>query len=400
LSPRDTLSLSRRLARLAPTPTMAMAQAASALKAQGRSVLDFSVGEPDQPTPPAVVAAGQAALQAGRTRYTPSAGLPELRAAVADAYLRDFAVRFEPAEVAVACGGKQALFLTAQALFGPGDEVIVPVPYWPTFPEAVRLAGAKAVLAPLDEQQGFRLTPQALRAYLTPKTRALVVNTPSNPTGVVVRPDDLLDLARLARRRKLTLLYDDTYARLMLADVGPSVLQEVRRIAGEHFVVLGTASKTYCMTGWRIGWVMGPAALAEACATLASHSTQAPATFAQAAAARALNGSQAAVRALVREYRRRAALMFAGVQALPGVHCVRPQGAFYVFPNVSALLSRALPSSLALAERLLRDEGVATVPGEGFGLPAHLRLSFARPADELREGLARIARFLARLERP
>jgi aspartate/methionine/tyrosine aminotransferase len=215
-----------------------------------------------------------------------------------------------------------------------------------------------------------------------------------------VRPDDLLDLARLARRRKLTLLYDDTYARLMLADVGPSVLQEVRRIAGEHFVVLGTASKTYCMTGWRIGWVMGPAALAEACATLASHSTQAPATFAQAAAARALNGSQAAVRALVREYRRRAALMFTGVQALPGVHCVRPQGAFYVFPNVSALLSRTLPSSLALAERLLRDEGVATVPGEGFGLPAHLRLSFARPADELREGLARIARFLARLERP
>lgn len=400
MSARDTLTLSRRLARLAPTPTMAMAQAAAALKAQGRSVLDFSVGEPDQPTPPAVVAAGEAALHAGRTRYTASAGLPELREAIAAAYVRDFAVRFEPNEVAVACGGKQALFLTAQALFGPGDEVIVPAPYWPTFPEAVRLAGAKAVIAPLDEDAGFRLSPRALRDHLTPKTRAVVVNTPSNPTGVVVAPEDLLDLARLARRRKITLLYDDTYARLLLEDVGPSVLQEARRIAGERLVILGTASKTYCMTGWRIGWVMGPAALAEACATLASHSTQAPATFAQAAAASALGGSQAAVQALVAEYRQRAALMFAGVQALPGVRCVRPRGAFYVFPDVSARLSRALPTSLALAERLLHEQGVATVPGEGFGLRAHLRLSFARPADELREGLSRIASFLARLERP
>lgn len=398
MSVRDSLPLARRLAKLMPTPTMAMAQAAAALKAQGRSVLDFSVGEPDQPTPQAVVEAGQAALRAGRTRYTSSAGLPELRQAVVQAYERDFAVRFEPSEVAIACGGKQALFLTAQALFGPGDEVLVPAPYWPTFPEAVRLAGAKAVIVPLDERDGFRLSPRALRGYLTPKTRALVVNTPSNPTGVTVSAEDLLDLARLARRRKLTLLYDDTYARLMLEDQGPSVLQEARRLAGARFVVLGTASKTYCMTGWRIGWVLGPAALAEACATVASHSTQAPATFAQYAAASALTGSQAEVQALVAEYRRRGALMYAGVQALPGLRCVRPQGAFYVFPDVSSRLSRALPTSVALAERLLRDEGVATVPGEGFGLRAHLRLSFARPMDELQEGLQRLENFLARLE--
>lgn len=398
MSVRDSLPLARRLAKLMPTPTMAMAQAAAALKAQGRSVLDFSVGEPDQPTPQAVVEAGQAALRAGRTRYTSSAGLPELRQAVVQAYERDFAVRFEPSEVAIACGGKQALFLTAQALFGPGDEVLVPAPYWPTFPEAVRLAGAKAVIVPLDERDGFRLSPRALRGYLTPKTRALVVNTPSNPTGVTVSAEDLLDLARLARRRKLTLLYDDTYARLMLEDQGPSVLQEARRLAGARFVVLGTASKTYCMTGWRIGWVLGPAALAEACATVASHSTQAPATFAQYAAASALTGSQAEVQALVAEYRRRGALMYAGVQALPGLRCVRPQGAFYVFPDISSRLSRALPTSVALAERLLRDEGVATVPGEGFGLRAHLRLSFARPMDELQEGLQRLENFLARLE--
>jgi aspartate aminotransferase len=341
------------------------------------------------------VAAAKAALDAGRTRYAPAAGLPELRAAVAEAYARDFGVRFGADEVAVATGGKHALYMVAQALLDRGDELIVPAPYWPTFPEAARLAGARAVTVELREEQGFRLTPERVRSALSPRTRAVVVNSPSNPTGAVVAPEDLLGIGRLARRHKLTLLYDDTYARLSF-DAPAAPLQELRALLGERFVILGTASKSYCMTGWRIGWVLAGRGLAGACATLASHSTQGPATFAQVAAAQALGGSQQRVDELAREYRRRRDLIHAAVVAVPGVTCLLPAGAFYLFPNVSRYLSQRCPTTLALGERLLEEEGLATVPGEGFGRAGYLRLSFARPQDELREGARRLAAFLAR----
>lgn len=388
-------ALARRLLKLAPTPTLAMSQRATALRAAGRSVLDLSVGEPDQPTPEHVVAAGQAALAAGRTRYTPPAGLPELRAAVTQAYERDFGVRFGADEVALAIGGKHALYMVAQALLDRGDELLVPSPYWPTFPEAARLAGARAVTVDLREEQGFRLTAERVRAGLTARTRAVVVNSPSNPTGAVASPDDLLAIGRLARRHALTVLYDDTYARLTFgAPAAP--LQQMRELLGERFVILGTASKSYCMTGWRIGWVLGGRGLCAACATLASHSTQNPATFAQLAAVQALTGSQRQVDELALEYRRRRDVIHAALIAVPGVTCLLPAGAFYVFPNLTRYLSPRLPTTLALGERLLEEEGLATVPGEGFGRAGYLRLSFARPADELREGARRLAAFLAR----
>jgi aspartate aminotransferase len=388
--------LSRRARALEVSPTVAMSQRAAALKAEGRRILDFSVGEPDQGTPAHITAAGVAAMEGGRTRYAPAAGIPELRAAVARRYLATDRVSFSPSEVAITVGGKQALYLACQALLGRGDDVVVPSPYWPTFAECVRLAGARAVFARTREEEGFRVTARMIGRALTPKTRAVVINSPSNPTGAVVEPSELLALARLARRRRFMLLYDDTYGRLAFGGARPD-LQGVRDAARDWFAVIGTASKTYCMTGWRLGWVLGPKALVDACAALISHSTQCPSTFVQVAAVQALDGPQEIVAALAAEYRRRRDFVHPAIAAIPGVRCVRPDGGFYVFPNLAGFLTRETPTTLALGSRLLEEQGVALVPGEGFGAPGYARLSFARPMEELREGVDRIAAFLGGL---
>ncbi len=388
--------LSRRVRSLAVSPTVAMSQRAGALKAKGVRVLDFSVGEPDQPTPPHVAAAGKAAIDGGRTKYAPAAGLPELRAAVVARYRQDFGVSFAPEEAAITVGGKQALYLVGQALLGRGDEVVVPAPCWPTFPEAVRLAGATPVFVRTKEQDAFRVTARQIARALSPRTRAVVLNTPSNPTGAIVEPEELLRIGELARRRAFTILYDDTYAHLVFRRVEP-VLQALRERICDRLVIVGTASKTYCMTGWRIGWVLGPRALADACAALCSHSTQSPATFAQLGAVAALTGPQDFVRELREEYRRRRDFVHSALRATPDVTCVEPAGGFYVFPNLERHLTPSVPSTLALCMRLLEEKAVALVPGEGFSASGHARLSFARSLEELREGLARIQDFLAML---
>jgi aspartate aminotransferase len=372
-----------------------MAARATALKSRGVVVYDFSVGEPDQGTPRHVAAAGVAAIEAGRTRYAPAPGLPELRAAVAARYRQDFHVAFAPEEVAITVGGKQALYLAGQALLDAGDEVIVPSPFWPTFTEAVRLAGGRPVLAPTREADGFAVTARLLAKAAGPRTRAVILNSPCNPTGAVVEPEELLAIGRLARRRGFTLVYDDTYAQLAFSRPRDWGLQALRDLLGDRLVILGTASKSYCMTGWRIGWVMGPRALVDACAALASHSTQSPATFAQLGAVTALNGPQEFVGELLAEYRRRRDLVHSALLAIPGVTCVEPQGGFYAFPNLSRYLGREIPTTLELGRRLLEDKHVAVVPGEGFGAPGYVRISFARPLEELREGVRRIAEFLA-----
>jgi len=389
--------LSRRILGVGLSPTVAMAQRAAALKAQGRDVLDFSVGEPDQPTPAAVTDAAIAALRDGRTRYAPPAGIPELRAAVAFRYRRDFKVSFAPEEVVIAVGGKQALYLACQTLLDRGDEVIIPTPHWPTFSEAVRLAGARPILVHAQERDGFKITARMISKATSPRTKAVILNSPSNPTGAVLEPEDLLVIGDMAQRRKFTLLYDDTYARLSYSRPDTTTLQALRDSVGDRLVVLGTASKTYCMTGWRIGWLLGPRALAEACASLISHSTQCPATFAQVGAVEALTGPQKSVRDLTAEYRRRRDFLHPAVAALPNVSCALPGGGFYLFPNLGRYLSSQIPTTVDLAGRLLEQGGVAAVPGEGFGAPGFLRLSFARPQDELREGAARLASFLAGL---
>jgi aspartate aminotransferase len=392
--------LAGRARRLEISPTVAMSARARALKARGVRVLDFTVGEPDQPTPRHVVEAGKSAIEAGKTKYAPASGLPELRDAVAHRYREDFRVSFAPEEVTVAVGGKQALALLYQAILDRGSEIVVPVPAWPTFAEAARVAGARPVFVPLTERSGFRVTARAVAKAVTAKTRAVVVNSPSNPTGAVIEPGELLKIARLARRHGFWLLYDDTYAHLVFRAGGPPALQEVKDEAGGHLAVVGTVSKTYCMTGWRVGWVMGPRALADACTALNSHSVQGPATFSQVAAAEALTASQDVVRAMVTEYRRRRDLVHPAMAAIPGVSCREPEGGFYVFPDVSRCLSREAPDTIALCSTLLEEKSVAVVPGEGFHAPGFFRLSFAAAFEDLQEGARRISEFLAGRGRP
>ncbi len=388
--------LSARARALEVSPTVLMAARARALKSKGVRVLDFTAGEPDQPTPPHVVEAGKHAMDAGRTKYAPAAGLPELRAAVTHRYLEDLQVSFRPEEVAVAVGGKQALALVCQAVLDRGSEVVIPIPAWPTFAEAARIAGGRPVFVPLAGRDGFRLSARAVAKAISPRTRAIVVNSPSNPTGAVVEPRQLVELARLARKHGCWLLYDDTYAHLLFGSDGPPDLRPVQEAAGGRLVVVGTVSKTYCMTGWRVGWVIGPEPLIEACAALNSHSVQGPATFAQLAAAEALMAPQQTVRELRAEYRRRCDFIHPALAAIEGVQCARPAGGFYVFPDVSRCLSKDLPDTMRLATRLLEEQSVAVVPGEGFHAPGFFRLSFASPFGDLQEGARRLTEFLSR----
>jgi aspartate aminotransferase len=397
---RDAVALSRRARAIEVSSTVAVAQRAAALKAAGESVLDFSVGEPDQPTPDHVKAAAVAALGQDRTRYTPAAGIADLRAAVAARYAEDFGVTFAPHEVVITVGGKQALYLACQALLDKGDEMVIPTPHWPTFSEAVRLAGGKPVPAPLREKDGFRITAKLVGKAVTSRTKAILVNSPGNPTGAVIARDELLAIARLAGKKGIVLLYDDTYARMVFGGAEAPDLQRVRDLSGGRLVILGTASKSYCMTGWRIGWLMGPRALVDASAALVSHSTQCPTSFAQAGALAALNGPQGFVRDLTVEYERRRDALHAALVAIPGLTCARPDGAFYLFPNVTRHLSRrGIPDSISLAEAMLEDARVAVVPGEAFGGGGHVRISFARPMAELQEGARRLADFFARTGR-
>jgi aspartate aminotransferase len=387
--------LSRTARTLEVSPTVAMAQRAAARRASGKDVLDFSVGEPDQPTPPNVVTAGTRALEAGRTKYPPAAGLPELRSAVASRYRSDYGAGFGTEEVAITVGGKQAFYLVCRAMLGAGDEMVIPTPHWPTFSEAVRLAGAKPVLVPTRDKDGFEVTAKLIAKGLTPRTKVVLLNSPSNPTGAVIAAEEMRRILVLAKKKKFTVLYDDTYAQLTYAQGGPLRLDGLRELAPDRLVVVGTASKTYCMTGWRIGWVLGPRALVDACAAFCSHSTQGPATFAQVGAVEALNGPQELVGRLRTEYQRRRDAMHPFLKSIPGVTCTLPAGAFYFFPNVSKCLGRDLPTTLALSLRLLDETGVAVVPGEGFDAPGYLRISFARSLPELEAGGRRIANFLS-----
>jgi aspartate aminotransferase len=373
-----------------------MAQRAQALRAQGIRIYDFTVGEPDQPTPPAIVAAAREALEAGRTKYAPAAGIPELREAVAGRYRQDWGTSFAPENVTVTVGAKQALAQLYTAILDRGGEVVVPTPHWPTFAEAARIAGGRPVLLPLDRRRGFRLTARALARALGPRTRAVVVNSPSNPTGAVVEPAELVAIARLARRRGVFLILDDTYAHLIFRREKAPPLDAVAAAAGDRLAVAGTMSKAYCMTGWRVGWVIASRAVAAACAALNSHSIQSPATFAQVAAARALRGSQKMVRDLAAQYRRRMEAVQPELDSLPGVECPESEGGFYLFPRVARHLSGQLPDTMALASRLLEEQGVAVVAGEGFGAPGHLRVSLATSLEDLKEGVRRMGEFFSR----
>jgi aspartate aminotransferase len=390
--------LAARARSLEVSPTVAMAAKARALKAKGVRVLDFTVGEPDQPTPRHVAEAGKAAIDAGQTKYAPASGIPDLRSAIVERYRADFGVSFATEEVTVTVGGKQALALLYQAILDGGSEIVIPIPAWPTFSEAARVVGGRPVYVQLSVKDGFRVTARAVARAVGPKTRAVMVNSPSNPTGAVIDPAELLKLAQLARQRGFWLLYDDTYGHLVFREGGPGQLQEVKDAADGRLVVLGTVSKSYCMTGWRVGWVIGPKALADATAALNSHSVQGPATFAQVAAAHALRAPQDELRKMAAEYKRRRDFVHPRIAAIPGVTCAEPEGGFYVFPDVTRRLTKEMPDTLTLGAKLLEEKQVAIVPGEGFMAPGTFRLSFATAFEDLQEGVSRLEAFFA--ERP
>jgi aspartate aminotransferase len=272
---------------------------------------------------------------------------------------------------------------------------VIPIPAWPTFYEAARVVGAKPVFVQTSVKDGFHPTAKGIARAISPKTRAVMICSPSNPTGSVVDPSELLKLAKLAKQRGFWLIYDDTYAHLMFREGGALPLQEAKDAAGGRLVVLGTASKSYCMTGWRVGWLIGPKALADATSALNSHSVQGPATFAQVAAAHALRAPQDELQKMAAEYRRRRDFVHPRIAAIPGVTCAEPEGGFYVFPDVSRRLTKEMPDTLTLGARLLEEKQVAIVPGEGFMAPGTFRMSFATAFDDLQEGVARLEAFFA-----
>ncbi|MDW7709815.1 MAG: pyridoxal phosphate-dependent aminotransferase [Deferrisomatales bacterium] len=399
------MKLSPRAEQIKPSATLAIDAKAKQMKAEGIDVLGFGAGEPDFPTPGHIVNAAVSALHDGDTRYTPVGGTAELKGAICRSLERDYGLRYTPGEVTASCGAKHTLFNLFLALLDAGDEVIIPAPFWVSYPEQVQVAGATPVIVPTREEDGFRLRPETLEAAITPRTRALILNSPSNPTGAMYGRLHLEALAEVLRGTDLLVVSDDIYQKLVYEGGRFVGILEVAPELRDRVVIVNGVSKTYAMTGWRIGYAAGPAALIGAMEKLQSQSTSNPTSFAQKAAAVALTGPQECVAEMVAEFARRRDFLVEGLNALPGIRCPLPQGAFYAFPNVSGLYGsrfqgEELRDSFDLARFLLDEARVAVVPGAPFGSDHHVRLSYATSREVIAEGLARFEAALARLTRP
>ncbi len=395
----SSLKLARRMAALEPSATLAMAAKASAMKAAGVDVIDLSVGEPDFPTPPHICQAAELAIAKGFTKYTPAPGIPALRKAVAEDYSRRSGLAVTPAQVVVSNGAKHALHNVFTALLDEGDEVIVPAPFWVSYAELIKLAGGKPVTVPTRIENDFKLSPAALRAALTPASRMLLVCSPSNPTGVVYRPDELRALAEVAIEADLAVVADEIYDQLVYdGRRSPSFPTLIPGLEARTVVVAGV-SKTYSMTGWRIGWTISPEPLAKAISSLQSQETSNPSSIGQHAAVAALTGPQECVTAMRDAFEKRRDLVAARLRAMPGVRVPDIGGAFYAFFDIAPALEQAqsvgLGTSLAWCEAILERQQVAVVAGSAFGAEGHVRMSFAASEADLSRGLDRIAAFLA-----
>ena len=398
--------LADRLKTLAPSSTLAVQAKARELRRRGVDVISFGAGEPDFDTPERIKQAAIQAMRRGQTKYTEVGGVPELRAAVCAKFKRDNGLAYEPADVLVSCGAKHTLFNLAVAMLNPGDEVLVPSPFWVSYPEQTRLVGAVPVAVPTSETTGFDLDPERLRAAVTPRTKVIVLNSPNNPTGAVFSPASLAAVAKLALERDLFVVSDECYEALTFEGRHASIAALGPEIKARTLVV-NTCSKAYAMTGWRIGFAAGPRELIAAMTDIQSQVTSNPSSIAQWAAVEALIGPQDEVAKMAGEFDRRRRLIVQGLNALPGVSCVMPRGAFYVFANVSRLFRRTwktaggttttLKSSLDVTAFLLEEARVAVVPGLDFGSDDHVRLSYATSDALITDGLARMAAALGRL---
>jgi aspartate aminotransferase len=396
-----TRRLSRRIAAVSPSATLAIDAKAKALKAAGVDVVGFGAGEPDFPTPPEVVEAAVAACRDPRNhRYTPTGGLPELRELVAETTRRTSGYAVSPSQVVVTNGGKQAVYEAFAALLDPGDEVLVPAPYWTTYPEAIRLAGGVPVPVPTDETTGFKASPEVLEAAATERTKVLLFVSPSNPTGAVYRREEMAAIGELAVRRGWWVLTDEIYEHLVYGAATQHSLPVVVPELAERCVVVNGVAKTYAMTGWRVGWLVAPDDVAEAVTNLQSHLSSNVANVSQRAALAALSGGLGTVAAMREAFDRRRRRIHARLAAMPGVTCLEPEGAFYVFPSFAGVLGRELrgrrpATSLELAELVLEEARVAFVPGEAFGAPGYGRFSYACADEDIERGMDRLEALLA-----
>jgi aspartate aminotransferase len=397
-----TRSLAERLSVVAPSATLAMGARAAKLRGEGHKVYPFSVGEPDFDTPAHIREAAKAALDAGATHYTAVTGTAELKSAICAATERDRGWRPTPGQVVVSCGVKHVLFNLALALYEPGDEVIIPAPFWVSYPEQVRLVGAKPVIVTTSEEGGFRMTPDQLAGALSPRTKAVLLCSPSNPTGAGYSEDHLRALLDVLRKHDCWIIVDEIYGDLIYDGFKHVSIATLAEDLRDRIIILDGVSKTYAMTGWRIGWSITPPALTRALDVVQGQSTTNPAAVSQAAAVAALNGPRDEVHAMHAAFTRRRSRMVNGLNSLPGVRCRMPDGAFYAFPSFAGLIGkrnkdRTFRSDEEIAEWLLDEAKVATVPGTPFGAPGYLRLSYACSEDDIDQGIAAIRGAIATL---
>jgi aspartate aminotransferase len=398
----STPRISSRVAAITPSATLAVDSKAKALKAAGEPVIGFGAGEPDFPTPDYIVeAATKACADPANHRYSATGGLPELKAAIADKTRRDSGLEVSPSQVVVTNGGKHAVYNTFLTLLDPGDEVLLPAPYWTTYPEPIALCGGVSVVIPTDAASGFRVTVDQLEAARTERTKALVFVSPSNPSGAVYPPDEVEAIGRWAVEHGIWVVTDEIYEHLTYGDHVFSSMPVLVPELADTCVVLNGVAKTYAMTGWRVGWLIGPDDVAGAATNLQSHQTSNVANVAQRAALAAVAGPLDAVVEMRAAFARRGQRMVDMLSAIEGVTVLEPQGAFYAFPSFEGVLGRTIAgrrvdTTLELADLLLEEAKVAIVPGEAFGAPGHARLSFALGDDDLGEGITRIADLLAK----
>ena len=394
----SSFPVSQNVNRMQSSATMAAMQAAEALRAAGVNVCDFGAGEPDFDTPDNIKQAATAAMTAGRTKYTSAGGIREIQRAIIDFYSREFGTEFQPAEVMATAGGKQAIFNAVVTLIDPGDEVLIPKPYWVTFPEVVVFAGGTPVYIETEDTD-FVLTPEQVERAITPRTKLLILNSPSNPSGRVLPPEDFRRIMELTTERGIYVVSDECYLRFVYppAEVfsAASLPAEVR----SRLCIAGSFSKTYAMTGWRVGYALAPVEWTKAMVKVQGHSTSNTNSIAQWAAIEALTGPQESVGEMLGEYTRRREWLLKALCDIPGIKCAEPEGAFYAFPNVRGCLQNGLKTSAEFAQRLLEEEHTVVTDGAGFGADGYVRISYATSMDQIKEGVGRIRRLAEKISK-
>lgn len=389
------IAIASRLQSVKPSPTLAVAAKAAQMQAQGLDVIGLGTGEPDFDTPAHIKKAAIAAIEAGYTKYTPVDGIVELKQAVIDKFKRDNGLNYQLNQILISVGGKQSIYNLCQAFINDGDEVIIPAPYWVSYPDIVLLAGGKPVILETTFAERYKITPQQLAASITPKTKLLFINSPSNPSGIAYTLEELKALAEVLKQHPHVLIAtDDMYEHIIWSQRFANILDACPELY-DRTIVLNGVSKAYAMTGWRIGYAGGPAALINAMKTVQSQSTSNPCSIAQRAAVAALNGGEETVHVMVKAFQERHNYVVQRLSEMPGVEFIPADGTFYIFPNVQAIIERrGFKNDIEFAARLLEDEGVALVPGSAFGTEGCIRLSFATSMETLREAMDRLERFV------